>query len=210
MGAEVADDIRRAGAVRVDAPAGGGEEQVVAEIPPVGERELAELAGGDVDTHLLDERIAAGVVAGRVHEPPLGCGLEHRAALRRRDRQRLLADDVDPALDCRERLRRVGGVRGADVEDVDVLALEQRLEVVVRQSPRRSPPRPRVRPATATTSTPIARSAIACTRAMNPEPAIAARISAGREEHLVSTSMSRRALSGGVRQGVPSTMQSWK
>ena len=99
------------------------------------ERELAEVARSGVDAHLLDEWVAAGVVAGCVHDASLRCRLQHAPALLDRHGERLLANDVEATLDRGERLRGVNGVRSADVEHIDVLALEQRLEVVVRRPP---------------------------------------------------------------------------
>ena len=98
------------------------------------EADLSESSALDVDPHLLHERIAAHVVAGGVHDAALLGRGHHRGALGGRRRERLLAHDVQAALDRRERLRRVHVVRRADVQGVHLLAVEQLLEVVVRRS----------------------------------------------------------------------------
>ena len=128
---EVADDVRRARPGRVEAPAGGRKEHVVAEIPAVDERDVADRAARHFDAQLLDERIAADVIAGGVHDSPLLRGGDQRASLSGRDRERLFADDVDPTLDRGERLCGMDVVRRADVEHIHLLALEQLPQLAV-------------------------------------------------------------------------------
>ena len=208
--AEVADDVRRARAGRIEAPARGGEEDVVAEVAAVDERDLADRARGDVDAHLLDERIAARVVAGRVHEPALRGRVDQRPALRGRDRERLLADDVHPALERGERLLGVDVVRRADVEDVDVLGVEQLDEIGVRPAFAEG--------LRALERAPAHRRDLDADRPQRDrvDAADVARADDRGARHrearniCVRTSMSSRACSGGVRHGVPSAMHAWK
>src|SRR5262245_43413042 len=65
-------------------------------------------------------------------EPALVCKAHELAGLPRRQRERLLADDVLPGLERRLRLRVVQVVRRRDVDDVDAVVLEQRLVALVR------------------------------------------------------------------------------
>ena len=74
------------------------------------------------------------MVAGRMHHPTLLGGGDHRAAFRGRDGERLFADDMNPVADRGQRLGDMDVVRRADVQHVDVLALEQLAEVVVGRS----------------------------------------------------------------------------
>ena len=207
---EVADHVRRTRSRGVEAPAGGREEHVVAEIAAVDERDVADRSARHVDSHLLDQRIAASVVAGRVHEPSLLRGGDHCPAFARRDRERLFADDVNPVLDCGQRLCGMDVVRRADVEHVDLLTLEQLAQVVVGHTGGKG-------------HGALARPA-ADGGDLDPDRLQRDRVHArdepgadDRRAHqraarniCVSTSMSSRAPSGGVRHGVPSTMHAWK
>ncbi len=131
--AEVADDVRRSRCGRVEPPAAGRDEHVVAGVAPVHGSHGTDPAGRHVGAHALDERVAADVVARRGDAGGARGRIDHRVGLRRGDGERLLADDVEPPLEGGERLHRVRGVRRADVEDVQLLGVEQRLEVVVRR-----------------------------------------------------------------------------
>ncbi len=151
------------------------------------------------------------MVTSRVHQTALLGRLDQRARLSSTsDRERLLADDVDAVLECSEGLDRVDVVRGADVEDVDVLALEQLGEVVIRLA---DAERRRALTRTAGNGDQLDAQRLERERVHAGDEAGADDRRAHQREArniCVSTSMSSRAPSGGVRQGVPSTMQSWK
>ena len=175
------------------------------------ERHVADDSGFDVVAHLFDERVTADVVAGRVHDSALLCRGEHRTALVGRDRQRLLAHDVDPVLDRGDRLLRMQGIRCADVEDVDVFSVEERREIVVR-----APCAERLctlgRPAAHSRELDADRLQRDCVHARDESGAYdcCAHQRDAARNICVRTSMSSRASSAGVRHGVPSTMQPWK
>ena len=212
MRPEVGHDVRRPGARRIDTPTRGGEEHVVAQIAAVDERDARR--GLPRRRRRASARRAGSRGRGSRSRARRRAPLPRRRCARLssgRDRERLLADDVDPALDRRERLRCMKRVRRADVQHVDALALEELLQVVVRRGRSRTPRAPaRVRPAD--------RGDLDADRPQRnrvharDEPGADDRRPHQRdgEEHLRQHVDVEPAPSGGVLHGIPSTMQSWK
>ena len=92
---------------------------------------LADLAGQHAGPGLVDEREEAQVEVRAVDEAARLGELEQLGRLLRRHRERLLADDVLPRREHLLGLRMVEVVRRRQVDDVDRVVGEQRLERVV-------------------------------------------------------------------------------
>ena len=108
-------------------------EQPVLEVPAVDVPDGAEHARRHERARLMGDRIEAEVEVRAVHEPALLRKLEQLRGLRRRRRQRLLADDVLARRQGVAHLVVMEVVRRRDVDHVHPLVGEQRLVAVVRR-----------------------------------------------------------------------------
>ena len=117
--ADVADRPQRAALVGLEPPVPVAvEEQPVLEVAAGDEPHVAERPGRDGLAGVLVERVEADVEVDRVDEAAAAAELDQLGRLRRRHRQRLLADDVLPGREDGLRLRDVQVVRRRHVDDV--------------------------------------------------------------------------------------------
>ena len=110
----------------------GGLGEPVLEVATVHVPDVADLAGADALARLLHERVEADVEVRAVHETGRRREFDELRRLGGGHRERLLADDVLPGRECLLHLRMVKVVRRRQVDDVDAVVLEHRLEAVVR------------------------------------------------------------------------------
>ena len=204
VGAQVPDDVRRPRASRIEAPARRGEEDVVAEIATVHERDLAERSRCALGAHVLDERIAARVVAGRVRRARARPPPSTSARL-----SSVVTVSGFSQTTCTPRSSAASACSawtsfGVQTWRASTCSESSSSPRSAYGRPRRRPPlASSVRPHTAATSTPISRERGAWTRG---DVARADDRGARHREArniCVRTSMSSRACSGGVRHGVP-------
>ena len=176
--------------------------------------DLAERARRDRLSHPLDERVTAAVVAARGDDACARGRLRHLGRLGRGNGKGLLADDVAPVLEREQRLFGVRGVRRADVQHVGPLRLEQPREVVVRRRVELVCELSRRRPAAdgGDGDAELAQRERVYSRDV-PRADDRGALAHSRCDALnmaVSTSMSSRACSGGVRHAAASVTHAWK
>ena len=117
---DVTDDAQRSADFRVETPVPVGVlGQPVLQVGAGDEAHRTGDSGIHPRGRLLAERIEAGDEADGVDEAQILGGVPDFARLRRRHRQRFLADHVLPGPQRRERLFVVAVVRRADVDGVD-------------------------------------------------------------------------------------------
>ena len=117
--ADVAERRRRAALLRLEAPRVVGVlEQPVLQVLAVHERRRADVAAGDGEPRLLDERVAAVVEGDGVDDAGLDGEVAQRLRLGRGHRQRLVRDDVLALGDRRGVDRIVQRVGRAVVDDL--------------------------------------------------------------------------------------------
>ena len=129
MGADVADRSQCPAALGLEPPVPVGlEQQPVLEVAPGDQPHVADLARGHDLVGVLVERVVADVEVRGVDQPGRGGQGDQLARLRRRHRQRLLADDVLARGEDGLGLRQMQIIGRGDMDGVDRRVVEQGLE----------------------------------------------------------------------------------
>jgi hypothetical protein len=133
MRADVGDCAERAAERRIEPPVPVRRlVQPVLDVRPMGVPDAADVSAANARSGLVAERIEADVVVRAVHEATLLGQLHELGRLLRGDGERLLADDVLAGGEHGLHLRVVQVVRSGQVDDVDLVVRQHRLERLVR------------------------------------------------------------------------------